>query len=164
MKLENPTTFVVGPPAAGKSTIGRAVAAQLGVIFRTIDDWTLRGEPMTDAQVQQALTRLFSAVRPTNEIVEFCHHDYDELLETDLYPIFTVGRKVVVTAPLNVCKARNQLRRSPVRETYVERAWRSAQSLVNRCSTEKPSGVLVVDTSSQSVDAAIKAVTIFLTA
>ena len=60
---------------------------------------------MTDDQVEEALAGLFAATSPMNEIVEFCHHAYDELLDTDTYPIFTAAKKVVVTAPLALCKA-----------------------------------------------------------
>ena len=117
---------------------------------------------MTDAHVQRALARLFEATNPTNEIVEFCHHDYEGLLESDAYPIFEGSRKVFVTAPLSLCKARNILRRSPVRETYVERAWRSTHSLIERCSTARIQRFIVVNSSEQSVGAAIAAVVRFV--
>ncbi len=79
---------------------------------------------MTDAEVELALGRLFDAVQPINEIIEFCHHAYEALIEANTYPVFTSAPKIVVTAPLSVCRARNQRRRSPVRDDYVERAWR----------------------------------------
>lgn len=162
MQVDWQTVFVVGPPAAGKSTIGRAVAEQMEVTFRTIDDWTPPSESMTDTQVEHALARLFEATSGKNEIVEFCHHDYEGLLESDAYPIFGTGRKVLVTAPMSLCTARNRLRRSPVRETYVERAWHSTQSLINRCSTSRPNQFIVLDTSEQSIGAAVAAVMGFL--
>jgi adenylate kinase family enzyme len=158
-----PTAFVIGPPASGKTTIGRAVAIRLRATFRTIDDWTPRGMPMTDAQIEEALTQLFKTAATTNEIIEFCHHDYEQLLARNTYPVFTVARKIIVIAPLSLCKERNQLRRARVRDTYIERACRSAQSLVDASSTRRATNVIVVDTSSQSIDAAVAVVTDFLT-
>jgi len=52
MSAEGSTVFLVGPPAAGKSTIGRAVADEFDHTFRTIDDWTPRGVRMTDEEVE----------------------------------------------------------------------------------------------------------------
>lgn len=34
----SPALILVGPPGSGKSTVGRAVAAELGVAFRDLDD------------------------------------------------------------------------------------------------------------------------------
>lgn len=164
MEREKPTHFVVGPPAAGKSTIACAVASQLGLTFRSLDDWTPRGQPVSDDQIQEALERLFESTKGVNDIAEFCHHDYNGLLDANRYPIFTGARKIVITAPLDICKARNRVRRSPVREMYVERAWLSTESLVRRWSTAEPGRIIVVDTSSQSVDAAVSAVIRFLLA
>lgn len=158
-----PTVFVIGAPAAGKTTIGRAAAVRLSGGFRTIDDWTLRGMPMTDQQIQEALSRLFGSTKPENELVEFSHHDYQGLLRTNTFPIFNCSRKIIVTAPLALCKERNQLRKSRVRNAYIERAWRSAQSLVDTSSTGHAPNVMVVDTSRQSIDAAVAAVISFLT-
>ncbi|HEY9416398.1 MAG TPA: shikimate kinase [Pseudonocardia sp.] len=36
--MTGPVLILVGPPGSGKSTVGRAVAAQLGVDFRDLDD------------------------------------------------------------------------------------------------------------------------------
>jgi hypothetical protein len=162
MKTPWPTAFVVGPPAAGKTTIGTAVAARMNGVFRTIDDWTPRGTPVTDAQIEETLSLLFESTAPMNEIVEFAHHNYRQLLNGNTFPIFTNARKIIVTAPLDLCKARNRLRTSPVRDAYIERAWQSTQSLVDSSSTEHPNNAMVVDTSSQSVDAAVVAATLFL--
>ena len=117
---------------------------------------------MTDAQVQRALAQLIEATGSSNEIVEFCHHDYEGLIESGLYNSFGTARKVIVTAPVSTCMARNRLRRSPVREEYVERAWRSTQSLIDRCSTKRPDKFIMVNTSEQSVGEAVVAVTRFL--
>lgn len=157
------TVFIVGPPAAGKSTIGRAVAKALNATFRTIDDWTPRGEPMTDAQVQLALARLFRATKPTNEIVEVCYHDYVSLFDKAEYKLFKSSRKVFVTAPLTLCEARNAVRISPVRTKYVERVWFSTQSLLHECSTVDTEAFIVIDTATQSVKAAIAAVIGYVT-
>jgi len=45
-----PGTVVVGPPGAGKSTIGRLLAARLAVSFRDVDDdiVALAGKPIMD--------------------------------------------------------------------------------------------------------------------
>ncbi len=136
------TAFIIGPPAAGKSIIGRAVASSMGVIFRTIDDWVpqvyqprIPPQLMTDAQVDQALSLLLTNTKRTNEIVEFAHHNYEELLRFDRYPLFNACKKVIVTAPLVVCASRNAIRASRVRTPYLERAWASTQSLVNLSST-----------------------------
>ena len=117
---------------------------------------------MTDAQVQIALARLFKAINPTNEIVEFCHHDYGGLLDRNVYPAFESSRKVFVTASLRYCKARNALRRSPVQESYVERSWRSTHSLIDRCSTTPGQRFIVIDSSEQSVDMATAEITKFV--
>lgn len=118
---------------------------------------------MTDVQIEEALSLLFESVRPTNEIVEFSHHDYEQLLNQNTYPIFTNSRKIIVAAPLELCKLRNQLRRAHVRDAYIEQAWRSAQSLVDSSSTRHASDAIVVDTSSQSIDDSVEVVTHFLT-
>ncbi|OLR91704.1 shikimate kinase [Actinokineospora bangkokensis] len=46
----SPVAVVVGPPGAGKTTIGRALAAALGVPFRDVDAdvVTAAGKPITD--------------------------------------------------------------------------------------------------------------------
>jgi shikimate kinase len=36
--VTGPALILVGPPGSGKSTVGRAVAARLGVAFRDLDD------------------------------------------------------------------------------------------------------------------------------
>ncbi len=36
--MTGPALILVGPPGSGKSTVGRAVAARLGVAFRDLDD------------------------------------------------------------------------------------------------------------------------------
>jgi shikimate kinase len=45
-----PVVVVVGPPGAGKSTIGRLLAERLGVTFRDVDEdiVALAGKPITD--------------------------------------------------------------------------------------------------------------------
>lgn len=146
MALDTPTVYFLGPPAAGKTTIARTIAARLGQQFRTIDDWTPRGQPMTDAQVQLALEKLFEVTQPTNEIVEFCHHDYDDLARSSNYSNFADAPKVLVLASLETCQGRNQRRRSPVRDEYVERAWRSAQQFARDEGMRRPDRTLVIDT------------------
>jgi hypothetical protein len=162
MSIKGSTVFFVGPPAAGKSTIGRAVADVFDQTFRTIDDWTPRGVCMTDHKIELALRHLFSAAQPMNEIVEFCHHSYQALIDTNTYPLFTFAPKIVVTAPLPVCRARNQQRRSPVHDAYVERAWRSAEWLAQYEGLRDPLSALVVDTDRQSKEAAISAIISFI--
>lgn len=158
----NCTVFVLGPPAAGKTTIGRLIGKRLGRPFRSIDDWTPHGVRMTDEDVHIALGQLFNILQPSKEIVEFCHHAYGELIKANTYPLFTSAPKVVVTAPLDVCKARNALRRSPVREEYVERAWHSTERLVQYEQERAPNSVLVVNTVRAALDAAVAEVASFL--
>lgn len=157
------TFFVLGAPGAGKTTIGRAVALVLDGTFRSIDDWTPRGQPMSDAQVHDALCRLFESMSASNEVAEFSHHDYMHLLKTNACPLFTTSRKVILAPPLSLCLSRNRLRQSAVREAYVERAWRSAQALGRHCSTTLQGNAIVLDTSNLTVDAAVAAVTDFVT-
>lgn len=163
------TAFFIGPPAAGKSTIGRDVASSMDVVFRTIDDWVpqvyqprIPPQPMTDTQVDQALSLLLTNTRRTNEIVEFAHHDYEELLRLDRYPLFSASKKVIVMAPLAVCVSRNEVRVSRVRVPYLERAWASAQSLVNLWSTGHLPNAIVIDTSILSVEVAVATAMSFL--
>jgi hypothetical protein len=160
---DQPTVFVIGPPAAGKSTIGRVVAEQLGRSFRSIDDWTAPALSMTDAEVDVALRLLFGAASPKNEIIEFCHHAYESLLECDTFPIFTSADKIVVTAPLAVCNARNGVRRSPVQADYLARAWHSSEYMIHHWAIRFPSSTLVIDTSCYPVEAATAAAVSFLT-
>lgn len=164
MKTDWATVFFLGPPAAGKSTIGHALAARKCARFRTIDDWTPRGETMSDARVDEAMAKLFSAASDTNEVVELCYHDYACLLASTRYPLFAVARKVVVTAPLAVCKARNALRRSPVREEYVDRAWLSTEWLIGECASTARGSFLVIDSSDKSIEEGIEVVSQFLEA
>jgi hypothetical protein len=169
-ELQRETAFIIGPPAAGKSTIGRAVASSMDVVFRTIDDWVpqvyqqrIPPQPMTDAQVDQSLSLLLTNTRRTNQIVEFAHHDYEELLRLDRYPVFSACKKVIVIAPLAVCVSRNEIRVSRVRTPYLERAWRSTHSLVNLFSTGHLPNAIVIDTSILSVEDAVETAMSFLT-
>jgi len=163
------TAFVVGPPAAGKTTIGRAVASQIGAEFHTIDDWTSyvyspsrQVEPMSDAQIDEALSLLFKEATWHESIYEFAHHDYLGLLRQNVYPVFTTARKVIVMASLETCHARNNARPSRVRSSYVERAWHSAQSLIGLCS-EDFRNALVIDTTCTTIGAIVPTVVKFLT-
>jgi tRNA uridine 5-carbamoylmethylation protein Kti12 len=156
------TVCVVGPPGAGKTTIGRAVASRVRAEFYSIDDWvgtvyeaTSFSNPMTDMQVDQALSLLFGAIEPTFAICEFAYHDYVSLLTDDRYPAFMNARKVIVTADLETCIVRNEARRSPVPATYVERAWHSTRALIGLCTTELGSDALLVNTTTTSVAAAV---------
>lgn len=162
MALDMPTIFFLGPPAAGKTTIATAIAARLGKRFRTIDDWTPRGQPMTDAQVQLALDKLFEVSQPTEEIIEFCHHDYAELARSGRYTSFVDAPKVLVLASLESCRMRNQRRRSPVRDEYVERAWRSAQQFATDESARQSDRTLVIDTDRLPESDAVALATDFL--
>jgi shikimate kinase len=46
----SPRAVVIGPPGAGKTTVGRLLAARFGVPFRDVDDDIVRlaGKPITD--------------------------------------------------------------------------------------------------------------------
>lgn len=48
--MVSPVAVVVGPPGAGKTTIGELLAARLGVPFRDVDDDIVRvaGKPISD--------------------------------------------------------------------------------------------------------------------
>lgn len=167
--LKRETAFVVGPPAAGKSTIGRAVAHTIGADFHTIDDWTsyvysptCQSEPMSDAQVDQALSLLFKEATWSDSIYEFAHHDYVGLLRRKEYPVFGTSKKVIVVASLETCQARNRARPSRVRSSYVERAWHSTQSLIDLCSSGAIGNAMVVDTTETTAEVVVPTVVEFL--
>lgn len=153
--------FILGPPAAGKSTIGRALAATLHLNFHTIDDWTPRGQPMTDDDVDLALCKLIAAVGHSRAIVEFCYHAYDKIVLTNAYPSFSSAPKIVVTAPLSVCKERNRARQSPVPEDYLERAWNSTVLLLHGEGDHIARRVFVINTEQCSISEAIRAAVAF---
>lgn len=155
--------FVVGPPAAGKTTIASLAAARIGLIFRTIDEWTPRGRPMTDDQVQLALASFFSSAAPSGQILEFSYHDYQRLLADNTYPTFSAAKKIIVTSSLETCMARNHLRSSQVRQDYIERSWRSTQLLCKVTSTASGNDTIVIDTTSTSIDEGVEAVIAFIT-
>lgn len=167
--LNHGSAFVVGPPAAGKTMIGRAVAQTIGADFHTIDDWTSyvyvpsrQSEPMSDTQVNEALSLMFRDATWKESIYEFAHHDYVGLLRQNVYPVFGTSKKVIVVASLETCQARNNARLSRVRSSYVERAWHSAQSLIDLCSSEDASNAIVVDTTFTTVEAVVPTVVTFL--
>lgn len=148
-----PPVFIIGPPGAGKSTISRSAAEKLGWAHKTIDQWTPGRRELSDAEVDVALARLFVDVGASNELVEFCHHDYQSLFAVPANAHLRPRRKLLVFAPLEVCLARNSARLSPVAQTYLERSWRSSEAL-----SQSPShleGLCILDTGSMSVDVAI---------
>src|ERR1043165_7234868 len=119
--------YVVGPPGAGKTTIGREVASQTNVAFHTLDKWAgvvyppfSRSLPMSDAQVDHAICLLFSEVGRSPAICEFAYHDYISFISDSRYPNFAASRKVIVFADLATCCARNAARHSRVAPEYVE--------------------------------------------
>jgi hypothetical protein len=163
--------FVLGPPGAGKTTMGRAVATQLHAPFHSIDEWVnevyppeAQTRPMTDAQVDAALSLLFQQVRRESGVYEFAHHDYVDLWRREAYEPFKAAPIIIMVAPLPVCHARNAVRRSPVRRGYLERAWLSTQALIERCADGNLPNALIVDTNRTAVGAAVAAVVDFVTA
>lgn len=117
---------------------------------------------MTDMEVELALSKLFSAAQPGDEIIEFCHHAYRDLLAANTYPFFTSAPKIVVLASVASCRARNQVRRSPVRDDYVKRACESAEWLAEHSQEIAPARTLVIRTDEQSESAAIEAAAKFM--
>ena len=157
------TLYIVGPPGAGKTTIGRRVASRTSLAFHTLDDWagvvyppSLRSTPMTDAQVDQAISLLFDAIGNSAAVCEFAHHDYVAILADSRYPLFAASRKVIVFADLGTCRTRNGARRSRVAAEYVERAWRSTQDLIDLCAAKAGGDSLVIDTTVTPVPAAVE--------
>lgn len=160
--LQTNTLYLVGPPSAGKTTIGRALASQTGAAFHTLDDWAgvvyppfARSTPMTDAQVDQAISLLFSAIGRSAAICEFAHHDYAALLTDERCPQFAPSRKIIIFADLETCRARNGARGSPVAADYVERAWRSTRDLISLCTAQTGGNALVIDTTSMPIPTAV---------
>jgi hypothetical protein len=136
--------------------------------FHTIDDWagvayppSARSTPMTNAQVDQAMSMLFGAVAQSSAIIEFAHHDYMALLNQKRFPLFTTSRKVIVLADIETCIARNAARRSPVSANYVERAWLSARQLIDSYAVQSSGHALVVDTTATSISTAVAMVARF---
>jgi hypothetical protein len=164
------TAFVVGPPAAGKTSIGRAVAQSIGAHFHTIDDWTSyvyvarrQSGPMSDEQIDEALSLLFQNATWNGSIYEFAYHDYVGLLRRNFLPKFGSSKKIIVVASLDTCQARNEERPSAVPNVYVERAWQSTQALIDLCSEEDACNALIVDTTLTTVGAVVPSVVKFLT-
>jgi hypothetical protein len=158
-------TCIVGPPGAGKTTIGRGVAALTHAPFHAIDEWAgvvypphARSQPMTDAQVDQATSMLFDAVGRAAALCEFAHHDYVALLTGDRFPAFTTSRKVIVFADIESCRARNDVRRSQVSARYIERSWSSTRDLIALCACRAPEDTIVIDTTVTSISTAVKVV------
>ncbi|MCP4099446.1 MAG: ATP-binding protein [Planctomycetaceae bacterium] len=150
------TTFFCGPPGAGKSTLAGYVALRLNRRLRSIDDFVPRGQRLSDAQIDEALMDLICATRH-QDIVELCYHDYMGLLRKLLIPEFSACDKVVVIASLEVCKARNDTRSSPVPVPYVERAWRSTNSLWEWCNSYQSNKSILIDTTKASVSDSVSA-------
>lgn len=156
--------FALGPPGAGKTSIGRVVARRVGASFRTVDEYAsvvyppeARSVPMSDEQVDRSLAMLFDNITYSNEIVEFAHHDYAGLIERGGHPEFESSRKIIIIASLSVCIARNEQRSSPVRRSYVERAWRSTKALIEICAVEGSAGACVLDTGLLDVEESVEA-------
>lgn len=164
-RTHSETLYLLGPPGAGKTTIGREVASRTHSSFHTIDDWvpsvyppSRRSAPMTDADVDRAVALLFDAL-PTRCVCEFAHHDYRGLLLTGLYSRLAAGRIVVVFASLDVCRLRNEARRSPVSSMYLERSWRSTADFIATCGARDD--VRVVDTTITPIEDAVARVAAF---
>lgn len=130
--------------------------------FHTIDDWSgavypanKRHEPMTDEQVDQALSLLFANPDTENALYEFAHHDYVGLLGQSAFTTFKTSTKIIVTADRATCKMRNAARPSPVSAAYLERSWQSVQTLIEVISAEHWPNALIVDTSVASIETAV---------
>lgn len=128
--------FVLGPPGAGKSTVCRIAASTLGLSHRTIDEWVHRvynpvdgSEPMTDEQVDAALSLMMREVNGESGLLEFAYHDYVRMIVLDVFPRFSNARKILLSAPLQVCQARNAYREHRVPNGYLERCWASTLAL-----------------------------------
>lgn len=154
--------FIVGPPGAGKSTIGRVLASQNGAQFHTVDDWagtvyppSSRSMPMTDAQVEEAISLLFRRVGQSKGICEFAHHDYVGMLNDNRNVKFAVSRKIIVFADLETCLERNSIRGSPVAANYVERAWLSTKDLITLSTAQNGGNVLIIDTTDMPIPIAV---------
>jgi len=144
--------FVLGPPSAGKTTICRSI----GLPFRTIDEWVpsvyssaAQVGPMRNDQVDAALHLLMTSISTTDRMIEFAHHDYVSLIDSNLYPELKSCYIILMLAPLETCLERNALRRSPVRVGYVEASWASAHQLRERLSSENRS--LEIDSSTHDL-------------
>lgn len=160
-------TFFVGPPAAGKTTIARVVAARLQAQFHSLDDWaglvypeTDRSAPMTDEQVDQAVELLFMQAGSMPVVWEFAHHDYVGLLTSNRFPTLTVGRKLIIVAEIGTCLRRNAVRASPVSAAYVERCWSSIQELCSLRASDPAlhASTWVLDTTASSIANSVAAV------
>ena len=144
--------FVLGPPSAGKTTICRGI----GLPFRTIDEWVssvyssaTQVGPMRNDQVDAALHLLMSGIDPADRLIEFAHHDYIPLIDSNLYPDLKSCHIILMLASLITCLERNALRTSPVPIGYVEASWISAYQLRDRLSYEGRS--VEIDTSTHDL-------------
>ena len=137
--------FICGPPAAGKTTIGSRLSKHLDIPFLKLDDFTPDGRRLTDKEVDVCVRNLFTHITGA-EIVEICYHDYIRLCDEPMFPVFCHGRKIVVTADLETCMARNRRRQSPVQDTYVVRSWHSTAQLWSWCRRYQRNDSILIDT------------------
>lgn len=151
-----PLALILGPPAAGKTTIGVVVARSLAVGFRTIDDYVpvvypsnQRQRAMLDSQVDAAVAFLLGNDRRWT-ICEFTHHDYLGLVAGDRYSFMRRTPTIFVMAGLDVCRRRNGARPRPVPDAYLVRAWHSSVDLLSAYSAAGGPLTLVVHTDGTS--------------
>lgn len=158
--------LILGPPAAGKSTIGKEAAKQLGRRFLNLDDY-VRGDfdstnslqPMTDFEVDAALDNLFNDCM-FGDLVEFSHHDYKNALKNLQQKIPQSPSIAVVAAEREICLHRNQLRKDPVPVEYVERCIVSSRLLQDELTNSSNIDYCVINSDNldlkSSVDSLVK--------
>ena len=150
-------SLFLAPPSAGKTTICRSI----GLPFRTIDEWvpsvyssSTQVGPMRNDQVDAALHLLMRKVGTMDRLIEFAHHDYVSLIDSNLYPELRSCHIILMLASLATCLERNALRTSPVRVGYVEASWVSAYQLRDRLTSEGRS--VEIDTSTHDLTTSVQ--------
>jgi SAM-dependent methyltransferase len=129
--------LIVGPPAAGKSTLVRAVSERLPGharlcldedIMRLVHERGLRAplcDDVIDGAVQSLLGRVGAAA---NVLVELPHHDYIQLVTNGVLDVHSYDFVLAMTASVNELLRRDSCRLNSVPKCYIARCFGSTEA------------------------------------